>query len=134
MAKEPVLIDSSYYIEESRKGRNPLRLLDYIAMERDLVICGIVRCEVGRGLRENRVRQAFHEVWDVMINVMTDNQLWQDVEDLAWVLGRRGVTLPLQDIAIACCAARAGAVVLTHDKHFQQIPGCKVARSVEELI
>lgn len=134
MAKEPVLIDSSYYIQESREGRNPLRLLAYLAVDRDLVICSMVRCEVGRGLVQAHVRQAFQRAWNVMINVIIDDRLWQDAEDLAWALDRRGITLPIQDIVIACCASRAGAIVLTHDKHFAKIPGCKVARSARELI
>ncbi|TLD68352.1 PIN domain nuclease [Phragmitibacter flavus] len=134
MAKEPILIDSSYYIQEAQEGRNPLRLLAYLAVERDLVICGLVRCEVGRGIRDIHVRQAFKRVWDVMINVPVDAHLWQEAEDLAWTLDRRGITLPLQDIVIACCAAKAGAIVLTHDKHFKTIPGCKTARSAQELI
>lgn len=134
MAKDPVLIDSSYYIGEARQGRNPLRLLAYLAVDRDLVICGMVRCEVGRGLREAHVRQAYKRVWDVMINVPTDVRLWEQTEDLAWSLDRRGVTLPIQDIHIACAAARAGAVILTHDQHFARIPGCKFARRPEDLI
>ncbi len=134
MAKEPVLIDSCYYINEARQGRNPLRLLAYLAIDRDLVICGMVRCEVGRGLREAHVRQAYKKVWDVMINVIADEKLWQLTEDLAWGLDRQGITLPIQDIHIACAAARAGAVILTHDKHFSRIPGCKVAYRPEDLI
>lgn len=134
MAKEPVLIDSSYYIGEARQGRNPLRLLAYLAVDRDIVICGMVRCEVGRGLRDDRVRQAYKAAWDVMINVTTDDKLWQQTEDLAWSLDRQGVTLPIQDIHIACAATRAGAVILTHDQHFTRIPGCKVAHRPEDLI
>jgi predicted nucleic acid-binding protein len=134
MAKEPVLIDSSYYIAQARQGRNPLRLLAYLAVDRDLVVCGIVRCEVGRGLRELIVRQAYRRLWDVMINVPTDDKLWEATEQLAWELDRSGVILPIQDVVIACSAARVDAVVLTHDKHFTQIPGCKVAFAPEELI
>lgn len=134
MAKEPVLIDSSYYIGEARQGRNPLRLLAYLAVDRDLVICGMVRCEVGRGIREAHVRQAYKKVWDVMINVFSDDVLWRQTEDLAWSLDRQGITLPIQDIHIACAADRAGAVILTHDKHFASIPGCKSVHRPEDLI
>jgi predicted nucleic acid-binding protein len=34
--------------------------------------------------------------------------------------------LPAQDILIACCARRIGAVVLTMDTHFSDIPGLRV--------
>ena len=134
MAKEPVLIDSSFYIGQMRTSRDPLQILPYLAMERDLVICGMVRAEVGRGIKENRLRKDFHKAWDVMINVITDNRLWESVEQTAWDLDRHGIVLPIQDIIIACCARQAGAVVLTHDHHFLSIPGCKVALTPEELI
>ena len=65
-----------------------------------------------------------------MINVPTDEWLWSEAENLAWQLDRQGTTLPLADIVIACCAKRIGAVVLTHDKHFHDIPGL---RTIQEL-
>jgi predicted nucleic acid-binding protein len=126
MAASPVLADSSFYISCLREGRDPLRLLALTAKARDVAICGVVRCEVGRGLRQAGLRARFAAVWDVMLNVPTDNRLWTDAEQTAWELDRRGVVLPLTDVVIACCAKRIGAVVLTLDKHFQDIPGVLV--------
>ena len=56
MAASPVLVDSSYYIRLLRAGQDPLRSLALAAETRDLVVCGIVRCEVGRALRRPEVR------------------------------------------------------------------------------
>lgn len=131
MAVSPVLVDSSYYITLLRQGQDPLRVLALAAAERDLVICGVVRCEVGRGLRSPRVRARFQAVWDVMINVPTDQRLWSTVEQTLWDLDRNGITLSLTDVVIACCALRAGAVVLTFDKHFYSIPGLRVTDHLE---
>lgn len=134
LSKSPVLVDSSFYIGQTRLGKNPLPLLTYFAADRDLVICGVVRAEVGRGIKVPKLRQAFHSAWDVMLNVPTTDKLWLEAEDLAWALDRRGVTLPLTDVLIACCAQKVDAVVLTHDHHFLQIPGLKVAMSAGELM
>jgi predicted nucleic acid-binding protein len=123
MAASPVLVDSSYYISLLRQGQDPLRALAPVAATRDLVICGVVRCEVGRALRPPAVRRRFHEFWDVMINVPTDNRLWETAEQTLWELDRHGMVLPLTDVVIACCAQRVGAVVLTYDHHFGEIPG-----------
>ena len=124
MAGSPVLIDSSWYITGSKRGRNPLRELAPIAEVRDLATCGIVRAEVARGIRERGALEKFQSVWDVMMFVPTDNRLWTDVETMAWRLDRTiGGAIPLADIIIACCALRIGAVILTFDKHFEQIPG-----------
>jgi predicted nucleic acid-binding protein len=60
-----------------------------------------------------------------MLNVPLDNKLMAEAESLAWKLDRSGLTLPLPDILIACCARRIGAVLLTHDDHFSLIPGIR---------
>ena len=131
MAASPVLADSCFYIDLLRRGQDPLEALAMAAATRDLAICGVVRCEVGRALRPPKVRQQFHAFWDVMINVPADNRLWEQVEQTLWDLDRRGLTLPLTDAVIACCAQRIDAVVLTSDKHFSLIPGVRSTRQLE---
>jgi predicted nucleic acid-binding protein len=131
MAVSPVLADSSYYIHLLRQGQDPLRALAVAASSRDLAVCGVVRCEVGRALRPAKVRQRFQATWDVMINVPSDNRLWSQVEETLWNLDRTGVVLPLTDVLIGCCALRIGAVVLTYDKHFYSIPGVRVTDRLE---
>ncbi len=122
MGPSAVLVDSSYYIGLLRQGQDPLKALALIAATRDLVICGIVRCEVGRVLRPEKVRERFRAFWDVMINVPTDARLWDEVARAAWELDRQGIVLPLTDVVIACSAKRVQAVVLTFDQHFHAIP------------
>jgi predicted nucleic acid-binding protein len=131
MAVTPVLADSSFYIRLMRERQDPLRALALAAASRDLAICGVVRCEVGRALVRKDIREKFQAAWDVMINVPTDNRLWQEVERTVWDLDRKGRTLPLTDVVIACCALRVNAVVLTFDKHFYDIPGLRVTDKLE---
>ncbi len=131
MAASPVLVDSSFYIRLLRRGRDPLRALAEVAATRDLAVCGVVRCEVGRGLRESKLRQQFRAFWDVMINVPVDNRLWEKVEETLWDLDRRGSIIPLTDAVIACCAQRIGAVVLTYDRHFDEIPGITATEQLD---
>jgi hypothetical protein len=132
MAASPVLADSSYYIRLLRERKDPLHHLALAAETRDLAICGVVRCEVGRALRPERVRKQFRDFWNVMINVPCDNRIWEDVEDTLWHLDRRGTIVPLTDAIIACCARRIGAVVLTFDQHFHVIPGIRSINTLEE--
>jgi predicted nucleic acid-binding protein len=126
MAANPVLVDSCYYIRRIKEGQDPLKLLALTAASRDLAICGVVRCEVARGLWQPGVRAKLSAFWDVMLNVPADNRLWADVEETAWQLDRKGVVLPLTDVIIGCSARRIKAAVLTHDKHFHDIPGITV--------
>ena len=131
MAATPVLADSSFYIRLMRERRDPLRELAVAAASRDLATCGIVRCEVRRAVVPRPVLQKFQAAWDVMINVPSDNRLWAEVEKLIWELDRKGTILPLTDVIIACCAMRIGAVVLTFDGHFYDIPGVRVTSQLE---
>jgi predicted nucleic acid-binding protein len=131
MAASPVLADSSYYITMMREGIDPLRALALAAETRDIVICGVIRCEVGRGMKVPRVRERLHGFWDVMINVPTDNRLWESAEELLWQMDRRGATIPLTDAVIACCAQRVGATVLTFDHHFRMIENLNVVDRLE---
>jgi predicted nucleic acid-binding protein len=131
MAASPVLADSSFYLRLLRQGQDPLRALALSAASRDLVICGVVRCEVGRALRPQKVRDRFRAFWDVNINVPTDSRLWERVEQTLWELDRQGAVLPLTDVVIACCALRVDAVVLTYDKHFSLIPGVRSTHQLE---
>jgi predicted nucleic acid-binding protein len=130
MDGSPVLVDSSFYIGKIRAGQDPLQALAVTALSRDLVTCGIVRCEVARGIRDKNILARFQRFWDVMIYVPTDNSMWQDIETTAWNLDRAGRIIPLTDVIIGCCARRAGAAVLTFDKHFYEIPGIRVTREV----
>ena len=131
MAASPVLADSSFYIGQLRQGQDPLKSLALAAETRDLAICGVVRCEVSRALRPEKVRRQLRAFWDVMINVPTDNRLWERAEQVLWELDRQGVVLPLTDVVIGCCAQRIGAVVLTLDKHFSLMPGVRTTRQLE---
>lgn len=131
MAASPVLVDSSYYIGLSRAGRDPLRELAVVAAQRDVAVCGVIRCEVARGIRVTSVLEKFRRAWDVMLYVPTDFRLWREAEQTLWELDREGTTLPLPDVVIACCARRIGAIVLTFDAHFQSIPGI---RAVNEIV
>lgn len=131
MAASPVLADSSFYIRLLRQGQDPLRALALAAATRDLVICGVVRCEVVQAVRDATTRRRLSDFWDVMINVPTDRRLWEQVEQTVWELDRKGIVLPLTDALIACCARRIGAVVLTYDHHFSQIPGLRVIDRLE---
>lgn len=126
MAVSPVLVDSSYYIQLLRKGQDPLQALALTAATRDLAVCGVVRCEVGRGLRESRVLKRFQDFWNAMIYVPTDESIWNSAGETLWQLDRKGLTLPLPDVIIGCCARRIGATLLTVDPHFSLIPGIVV--------
>jgi predicted nucleic acid-binding protein len=121
-----VLPDSNFYINYSRAGLDPFDELGNFANDFDFVTCGMVVLEVLRGRRDPPVLRHFQERFAVMIFIPTTNQIWERATQLAWSLDRQGIVLPAQDVLIAAHALQADATLLTHDAHFQHIPGLRV--------
>ncbi|HKK18707.1 MAG TPA: PIN domain-containing protein [Opitutales bacterium] len=119
----PILADTSWYIARTRQRKDPLLELAELSRSRDIAVCGMVVAELGRGIRHATTLQRYIESWNLMCYVPSDRKLWQETLELAWQLDRRGRVLPLPDLHIAACALSIGAVVLTMDTHFQEIPG-----------
>lgn len=128
-----VLVDSTVFVGLLREGRDPALELVSRAATTDLATCGMVRMEVLRGIIGLKQRRAFEAFLSVLRNVPTDNRLWEEAAQMAWALDRKGVTLPVQDILIACSALRINAAVLTWDRHFFDIPDLRVLDSLEAL-
>jgi predicted nucleic acid-binding protein len=129
----PVLVDSNVFIGLLRRGLDPLEILGGWIGSGDLATCGMVRLEVERGLKLEKVRRRVAGMFDVLINVPTTNKIWELATSTAWKLGRSGVTLPAQDILIATCAGEIGAAVLTDDKHFDEFTGLQIFKPAEEF-
>jgi len=128
-----VLVDSCIYITLAKRRLDPsVVLLEHLQLE-DIVTCGMVRLEVIRGIALPKVRTHVESFFDVMRNVPTDNKLWEEACELGWKVTRKGNNMPAQDIIIAACALRVDAAVLTHDGHFDHIPGLRVVHPIDGL-
>lgn len=124
--EKPILVDSNVYIDLLRLGLDPaVELTQQISLT-DLATCGMVRVEVLRGIKNPGIHTSTSRFLSVQQNVPTDNRLWDETAELAWELDRKGWVIPAADVVIACAARRIGAIVLTKDSHFSQIPGLPV--------
>lgn len=128
-----VLIDSSVYIEWDRSQLGVMAGLLFFTECFEVAVCGVIRCEVGGGLRDASLRRSVNGIWQTLVFLPTDNRIWEDSEDLLWSLERQGLRIPLADAVIASCALRANAIVYTRDPHFDRIPGLRVAHRLSEL-
>ena len=125
-----MLVDSTIYIDLLRRGEDIPYVLRSFLLSGPLFVCGVIRAEVLRGIRTIEMRNELSEMFDLMVEVPTDERLWRKVTDIAWKLDRRGAILPLTDVVIACCALTVDTAVVTTDPHFSQIPGLTVKRSL----
>ncbi len=128
--REPLLIDSSIYIDLLRAGQDVgLRLRDRIDAG-SIFTCGIIRIEVLRGIVDRRIREWVERLFDEMIDCPIDDALVRSAADLAWQLDRRGTVVPVPDVLIASCGLRAGAAVVTTDPHFRLVPDLLVLAEI----
>jgi len=125
---ESVLVDSNVFIDYLRAGKDPVSELSRKYENIDLVTCGVVKAEVLRGVKSLAVRDRLESFFNIMRYIDTPFELWNETWELAWSLDRQGKVLPLPDIMIATCAKKAECAILTHDKHFHQIPELLVLR------
>jgi predicted nucleic acid-binding protein len=125
-----MLVDSTIYIDLLRRGEDVPYILRSSLLSGQLFICGVIRAEVLRGIRVTEMQSEFSELFDLMVEVPTDERIWRMAADLAWKLDRRGAVLPLTDIVIGCCALVVNTAVITTDPHFSEIPGLTVKRSL----
>ncbi len=128
-----ILPDSNIYIGAIRTGRDPFRPFAPGITEHDweFATCGMVMLEVCRGLREPTLLARYRERFAVMIFIPTTPQIWERAAHLAWSLDRQGRVLPGPDLLIAAHALQTNAAILTHDAHFQAIPGLRVIDRLE---
>lgn len=121
-----LLVDSAFYISRLREGKDVRLLLEPWSRSTQLCSCGPIRAEVLRGIQNPELKQDLDEFFSLNPDLPTDLALWREVAGLAWKLDRRGKILPLTDLVIASCALRAGAMVVTPDPHFREVPGLSV--------
>ena len=125
-----LLVDSTVYINQIRAGRDPVSTVAPWVETGQLLCCGIIRCEVLRGITDRGVHARMKEFFDLVVDIPLTTGLWQETADLAWSLDRKGVVIPLTDLAIASCALGHGAEVVTTDSHFRRIPGLRTRATI----
>lgn len=123
-----ILIDSCLFIPLLRRGIDPAQEFKLLAEEEEIVTCGIVRCEITRGLKTLKAKEKLCGWLDTLVYVPTLHRVWNRAEQIVWDTGKQGHTIPLTDAIIAASALESGSAVLTLDKHFQCIAGLTILK------
>lgn len=121
--KNKVLVDTSIWIEffnhpDSEFGK----MLERLIIDDRVVYTGVILTELLQGAR---IEKEYHEIEDNM-NVIpfleAGYQSWLSAGKMAYTLRRKGVTVPITDILIACLAKENNCLVFSLDNHFNKIP------------
>ena len=125
-----VLVDSSFYIDRLRAGRDPFEEFAAHADDTDFFVCGVVMIEVLRGVKIKKAHSRLSTLFGTMLYVPTANHIWERSAELAWELDRQGRSMQITDLVIAVCALSADAAVLALDSDFSRVPGLLVIESL----
>jgi predicted nucleic acid-binding protein len=124
------LIDSSIYIDTIREGNDPVNAFKNEFDMGMLFSCGVIACEVLRGIRDRQVFERLETFFELLNQVDFDEGLWIEAYNLAWRLDRKGFVLPLSDILIASAALQKNLILITADSHFEKVPDLHIRNSI----
>ncbi|MEK6581985.1 MAG: PIN domain-containing protein [Nitrospirota bacterium] len=128
MIKDGVLIDTSVLIEFF-KGQKSIGddVLNLLQANRGAVT-GIVIAELLQGMKNLKEEFSITDLMEGMQIFEVTTSTWIMAGRIALGLRRKGLNLPLTDIAIASLAIEHSLQIFTLDKHFGQIPGVNIYR------
>ena len=127
MAAESVLPDTCAWIDYFNGRATPLA--DSLAQalnDREIITCGVILYELFQGVRSDKEAEVLRTAFSSLRYLEMDSGLWLSAAKLSASLRGKGITLPFSDIIIASIAKQHNLVVLTIDRHFQQVPDLMV--------
>ena len=122
MPNDPVLVDTSYWIEffNRPESEEAARVRDLIQDDR-AVLAGVVIAELLQGARTDAELAELRAALAALECVETTPELYARAGTLGFDLRRRGVTVPVTDCIIAAAAETIGGRLLTSDRHFRSL-------------
>ena len=88
-----------------------------------MALVGVILAELLQGCRSASERESLAEALLALPYFEVTQSTWLRVGDLSATLLRRGVTIPLSDLTIACLAVEWNCQVYSLDAHFKKFPG-----------
>ena len=118
-----ILIDSSVWVEVSRKGGD-LALKDKVGGLLEggsSAMAWPVWVELHQGAKGKREEDNLRGWRELSVWLDFDDECWMAAAEIGRRCLRAGVNVPLGDILIFACARRHGAELLERDRHFAMI-------------
>lgn len=126
MTEDGVIVDTSVFIEflkgNEQYGSEITRLLE----KNRVFSTGIIIAELMQGLKNLKEEQYLAELITAVNIVEIATDLWVETGTISLSLRRKGINLPLTDVAIAALAIEHNLQIFTLDKHFELIPGIEL--------
>jgi predicted nucleic acid-binding protein len=123
METDRFLVDTSAWLWVLKRTFIPALKdrLDRLLREDAVLIPGIIRLELLGGVGTQKEFQRLRNRLGALDTLTTDQAVWDEACDLAFLLRRKGVNVPYTDILIAAHATNSAAILLHADAHFDVI-------------
>ena len=115
-----VLVDTSAWIFALKKNPFlPLKeKIDLLLGEGLILTFGMIKLELLGGAKSEKEFTRLKNRLDALYEIPADQSLWDKASELAFMLHRKGITVPYTDILIASAALYSKATLLHADVHF----------------
>jgi len=128
MIKDGVMADTSVFIE-FLKGSEPISSeVETLLKENRLIITGIIIAELLQGVKSKKEEYKISVLSEAVEISELPTEIWVKAGKISSSLRRKGINIPITDVAISALAIEHGLQVFTLDKHFNKIPGVKLYR------
>jgi predicted nucleic acid-binding protein len=132
---DTILVDTSAWILSFRESGH-LKLKEYLkeALDRDSVaITNIITLELLQGCKMRKEYDTLKARLDVLPSYPISEKTWTIAYEFAFVLRRKGITVPTIDIMICSIAKENALKLLHHDNHLKIIAQEMGAQAVDFL-
>mgnify|MGYP001146694374 CR=1 FL=1 len=128
MIKDGVIADTSVLVAFFKGESEYVEEVNRLLQNNRLITTGIIIAEVLQGLKGVREEHRISDLLVTLSPIELTTDLWVKAGKMSLALRRKGVNLPLTDIAIAVLALEYDLYVFSLDKHFEKILELKIYR------
>ena len=116
-----VLIDTSVWILALKKGavkEGVRERVEVLLREDQAATFGMIKLELLGGVKDRGEFSRLKGYLDSIFEIAADYGLWEQASEVAFLLRRKGITVPSTDILIASAALYSGMSLFHVDMHF----------------
>jgi predicted nucleic acid-binding protein len=119
----PVIVDSSLWVHQLRKGGDPAKRdrVNALLESGEAAWCPVVRLELWRGVTNDAERKTLRRYEALLPDYPISPEVWTRSIHLADRGRTSGVTVPLANLLIFACAKIHGLDVAHDDTHFDEL-------------
>jgi hypothetical protein len=122
MIKDGVIVDTSVLIAFFRGKEKIADKVSRLLLDNRVVTTGIIITELLQGMKDVKEEKNISDILAETSPLEITTDLWIKAGKIALSLRRKGINLPLTDVALAALAIEHNLQIFTLDKHFEQIP------------